>query len=534
LLETAQNRRFGWWGVLFAIALASTFFRFHGLTQNGIQGADTFQYWEIVFHWLGGLPAFTDPLDNNVSYFRPLFFFTNYLAVKVFGLKDWAIRAYMGGAETVNLILLGTLGYRLIRPAWFSLLAVLLYACCSASIHFSQTELPHTFSTVWLLGALHFLVSALDPATREGRREKVYLAAAGALLGCGSLVHSSLMFWGPGLALVVALRELGTVGAPKQAVRPIVTGWVLLAVGFGIPFLLAGAIFGFSTMFGAYLSEAGVRGGGALANPLKLWLYFYTEGPRHAFGQWGVYLLWVGLLVALVESVRRSTRDWRGWILPVLMLTYTFLYAVVLKNVFYTRLYVPMIPVAFLIITHGLSAIRHVLPWRPIWVTAAMALAALSVHSDLERETRYLMSFYRGEQKGGPRWAFEAIGAKVNAGAKLLVGPQVQYLNRRQYTSRMYFADNAVYLFDCKTETFAEFVRRHKINYVMLTKPIEWEAGITPQSSPHLGRCVGISPAEYQGTLEVDRIRELLRQAGAEQILTHEEYGELYRISKGA
>ncbi|RMD86082.1 MAG: hypothetical protein D6808_04065, partial [Candidatus Dadabacteria bacterium] len=68
-----------------ALALFSAFVRLHGVTENGIIGSDTFQYWDIALMWKEGHLVLNNDLNEYRQYFRPGFYLLNLISLYLFG-----------------------------------------------------------------------------------------------------------------------------------------------------------------------------------------------------------------------------------------------------------------------------------------------------------------------------------------------------------------------------------------------------------------------------------------------------------------
>jgi hypothetical protein len=517
-------------GLVLALLAASLYFRTAGLTENGIRGSDTFQYWEIAWMWLEGRPVLNNDPHDSLQYYRPVFYALNALSLKLFGPHDWAIRAVVALFETVNGALIALI-LALIFSNWALIVGgVALYVTSPLAFQVSQTELPHTQSSTFVLAGLFFLLTWIHRPSR-GR-----LLLSGACVGLAALVHGSVIFFAPAYVLVILLHRLPL--APKKKELLLVAREIaFFSAAFFLVYFAPGLVVGWRELFAAVRSEAGIRTDDK-PSVLALMGSYTTEGPREALSLPVAALFWLGslLLAAKLLGLRgkswSSRRESLAWVPFVILAFFTLNFSLVFKNVFHLRLFLPLVPLVIVVALYALE--RAALRIPRVRPAAAIAVAALALCvSNVWAKPRTLQAYYKGEMKGAARATYDVLAAKVGPQARLLALPALNFSYRFPFSARVYFGENVSYFFTCREAELDEWTRREKIRYVVLSGPDGLNRGLQPAWEKRVtsGEVCRIGQSLPSVERELELIRNWLRRRNAVLLSSSPHYGEIYDLA---
>jgi hypothetical protein len=140
-----------------------------------------------------------------------------------------------------------------------------------------------------------------------------------------------------------------------------------------------------------------------------------------------------------------------------------------------------------------------------------------------------LANISAGNDKGGPKFVFDAIGKHVTPQSKLLLAPYLQWMHRPQYQAPVYFGENALYLMQCENNSLAEYIQQQHIKYIFISKDLDRSIAESNQTRyKNLGSCTGMDKSNYNLERDLEVINEYLINANAEKIAESKIYGTLY------
>ena len=446
----------------------------------GVGGSDTIYYFTLAEYWLRGDPVFR--IGEGVQVLRPVLLAFNTFALWLFGHTDYAIKLAYVLLDTVNLLLLAALAWRMGGRVPVVMGSAAAYALLPLAAWASRQELPHTVSTTCVLAALYLLQRGLAAGSSRA------LALAGLCLGAAALTHEELVLLAPPLAIAVGV---GARARNAGALRD-------LAAFLGLPALAALALV--ATQPEEILPRLGANflpGG------------FYPE----VFGRflWNVVagsLSVVAALLALCALVMLLWRSWRerpvspavAWGLFCLLVPAAFvaLYALFFSTIF-PRGFLPLVPLLVIGMFLGADSLR--LQGALATTTLISALVALLVVSNLASYSAFAV----GNRRYSSTWAqpvwpgpqnlrlgyreflqdaryvpgyashwravHDAVPGPVDAANRLLILPSTAMYSpgRRPLQNRVYFGDDAIYRIDHPELSLAELVQQYNIRWVLFT-----------------------------------------------------------------
>jgi hypothetical protein len=509
------------------------FVRFEAAKSNGIRGTDTFQYYEIIKLWSEGQYIFNDISGETFQFFRPYFYFLGSLYFKLFNGADYSIKVLSITFETLVLGLMFLVGYKITRSKLCSLAMMAVYSASPMSIFNANTEMPHTTSTFFVLLAGYFLLKAVDFCERK--MSSRWLFFSGLSAGAAALFHGSLTFIGPAfiLALLIVEWQFGwsrVIHFAKKA--------LFFSIGFFLNYFISFTLLGWSRSLSALLSEGQTNSG--MHNKFKLVASYLYYGPLDLFSQTFAVLFLVGVLffagARLRELWLKRTIQLDNWLLlPSIYLFYAAIFSLFLPTVFHTRILHPFMPFQIILVFALLYQVLNRLRadrWKHLFFPFfALGFVYLQVMPSKAQMTRILS----GKEYGNVKPIFSLIGNKVSNDTKLLVTPSAIRTSRKFFQSSAYFAQNAVYLFDCpQGETLQSFIQSHRVRFVLIAPEYQYDLktieSFKSLSTHHLGSCSGLTHSEYTFEKEIQHLKAFLASVGAEQILSSEDFGQLYEI----
>ncbi len=529
---------FFFWIVATLMIVTDAYFRMRGVTQNGIRGSDTFQYFEIATLWHQGQFVLNDILTEFYQFFRPLHYALGALGISLFEGRDYSLRMMMGFVETLNTLLVIVLGLMFLRHRLSALLLALVYMASPSVFVMSNSELPHTLSTLFALFFLAVFKLALDAVLKTDKKAWRLIFLSGILAGAAATCHGSLSFLGPAAILIFSILHFW----PSRSFRAIfdrdnLRMCVIFTAGFFLNHVLWGFVIGFGKVFDSLFSESHIHGG-AGTDALELFRAYLWKGPQESLNP---ALSWIWLLAVLVFAAPFILRRLRGkpWLsgldlLPLAVYVFTlFFFTMAFPDVYYSRLFLPFNVFVLLTCFQALEQVLvqpHLRFLSPVLMTGfAVWMAYLSFwpsHLQFQRISE-------GREKGNVRPVFEQLGTQVNAEQKILIAPYIHYEMRRQFNATPYFGKNAVYLIECTSSglTLDEFVRNSGIRYIFLSNSSEWDTRILRKKEPQyaqLGACVGMNPETYKVEEDVRKIEAFVQSRGGVRLPLSSDVGTLY------
>lgn len=248
--KTARHLDFTLPVLLLLIVLGlSALIRFDHITGQGMSGGDGFQYLKEAKLWAEGKTP--DFLNNR--FYRPMAYFLQGMAVRIFGFNDYSIKLLHGAMDLLSILLIFLISTRLTKNCWTGLAGSLLYAFVPVIVRFSRHEMLQTESTFFvLLACFLFIVSVTKETTSH--QSFIFLGLSGFVLGLATNIHADLAFLGPGYALVLFIHSHKP-GEIRNTFKKWFTRATIFSGSFFTPYVIGFILFGFKRVIRIFFNE---------------------------------------------------------------------------------------------------------------------------------------------------------------------------------------------------------------------------------------------------------------------------------------
>ncbi|MFC1461289.1 ArnT family glycosyltransferase [Verrucomicrobiota bacterium] len=523
--------------ILFAGILAfAAYPRFINLTNEGMTGCDTFQYWILGHQWALGNYTLSDGYAGEL--FRPVVFALHGFAMRLFGFNDYAIKMLHASMDMINILLVFGIAALIGRSLWVGLFSALLYAFLPAVIGQSRHELIHIPSATFVLLSVLFYV-LFDLIEKRGRilLGLLCVGLSGFALGCASGVHTELAFLFPPLAIMMVLSTVLVPGRRKRVIlgRLLLWGGVF-SLGCLSIYLAGGCYYGFEKVNELTLGVSSTLPQSQVV-PFQITAGFLTRGIASLTSN-VVESLFLGTVVVMVAlgAAKVSTRV--VWYVPwVCWLGYGILFERFIgggEQAENFRLLIPLIPlVCVAIVSWYWNAIVTIV--RRKWVAnCAVGLGCIFLAWYGFIPYRSALAGHRAHYQTNFRAVHDVLKDKVDKNNKLLVASYLQPTARRGFQQRMYFGNKAIYIIDCGPNKSLEAVlAENRISYVYVGKR-KLDEGILRQEMFYrhdlndpakcipaplvLGECYGMNNQTYSLEKEHAFLADVIRNKGGKTI----------------
>lgn len=509
-----MNRRRGFVLLILAIFIAlGAYLRFNGLKTRGMAGVDTYQYLEIVRHWARGDLVFNDNPRDEHQYFRPVFYATYWAALKIFGWHDWSMRAMLATLDIGTALFVFTILWRMTGAvATAALSGAAVYALCPVAIAFTRHELVHALSSFWVV-----LTLWLTLETTLRRFDRRWMIWGGFALGSAACTHGDLAFLGPGFVFTLALARAGS-SAGRARWALMVQDAAIFTTSFFAPFVLWGAICGFSRMLSAILSESTIKL--VETSPPFLWFLkqLYFVGFTEITSKPTVVINLVLALLAPLAWYRARSSSEKAWVagLWLTLAVHLIIFSAVLKDVFLSRLLVPLLPIYTIAPIFTVFVLVRDMKPRVLASGLLVGFAATVIHQNY-RPSAGLINEFLHPVPEQVRAIHDATWTQVNSENRILVTPYAHSLNhnRRRFNAVVYFKKNAVYLVDCRSGSLDDYVQAKKIRFIALTARRDWDVAEMLAKAPEsAGVCVEQTPSSYDPEADIAFVRAYAERNG--------------------
>jgi hypothetical protein len=490
---------------------------FSGITAVGMSGVDTFEYWKYAKELTEGRADF---IFDRLSFYS-----LNMLAMKTLGVNDYAIRAFVGAAQIVNVGLVYLLAIRMSWKPLVALSAAALYGLNPVIFAYAATELPHIYGATFVLLAGHCAISAVASGTRPGMR-LIATAGAGFFAADAVLTHEDLLLLTMGLGLASVLMVPGGRWFLPRIYRSIAVGagftagflcgllWPMLVTGVG-PSRLVGDFFAVRAMID---ENTLLRTSGAVF-PMTMPRIFSNVADLVR------QPLFTTVLVVIIATPLYQLRRRQEWlkqplVLEAMVLSHIVLF-VCLGRIYleggYQRIFIPSIALIFgMSLCGGHELVRIALSRITPPMKASGMATALCVAIASATLITYQPQVYAARPTSPHRQLYDAVKDAVTADRKLLLPAcfapadgfslQVDWVG---IGSEVYLGRNAVPVYLAgELEPFDKFVTDHSIRYVFVAN--SYIRGMMPRD-----RVVDIFAVLYGAQLPADT-RDTLRVAPQE------------------
>lgn len=520
--------------------------RFYGLSEVGLGGNDSILYYSLAEQWLKG--NFVFRIGDSVEVFRPILLAFNAIALAIFGHSDYAIKLANAALDTMSLLLIAILAWRISSRRTVVLGSVLAYALLPAALWAARQETPHTLSTFLVLSAYLLLHPAF--ARQQLHRQRTYLFLAGLLMALATLTHEELIFLAAPAAACTAYVAIKFHGRSCLAAA-LETGLFLLApvAALLIIFISEGDV-----VSSAATGALHMHGPNMSAYPEVFGRYFWNVliGASSI-----IFCVLVAICIAYVtlsliahrSSPPPERRQFNLW---TTLLLSSALFYIALSAVFFSaifpRNFLPLMPTLFICVFYTVAVIgshkrklttvlivltacacilssvasfsafnvanrRFSQTWaKPMWPTVgSLEKGKAQIRGHINHDNSYY---------GHWRAVHDALGDRVDNENRLLVLPSVVFYSagRRALQTDVYLGDNAVFRLDHYTQSLREIIHERDIKYIIFT------------SGQIRNEPTQLAPYRYNDTWGQVRPIDLASEYAMKEYSQKEEYRQLRKL----
>jgi hypothetical protein len=540
-------------GVLAMVLIFAAIQRFHDLTQAGMDGVDTFEYWMYVDQILHG--------HLNTTFNRLAAYSINVAAVKALGANDYALRFAVGIVSLLNGAAAFWLTWRLGRNGIAAVAAATVYCLLPVVVTYSRTELLHTYSGLFVLANTAALMVAVG-----GSHRRLAVVAVGFFACLAMLTHEDLALMIVASGLILAATPPTAFGSDRlvawPSLRSLVEDCVLGLVGVGAAFAVC-MLFTGVTPWGWLLGLLKVRDMVDENTHIRIGDRFFSGavGPRiladFFVRTMGRIVIAAGLAICAVVAVawrhgRVGASTLRRFAVPaVVVVVYTILF-ILSANAYlegtYQRMFVPFVPLVLIVIFSGIALVLP-RPWLAGGVASVLAVLILTSFG--------APVMLPGKSHVSPhRQVYDVVKSLVNRRERLFL-PACYYVGSRYVglSSTLYLGERAVPLSVTDPDTdFATFVRRERVRYVLVVKKpvpglmrattthaifsrlyqVEIPDGVAASLRPPTGeQWYGETNLRWSAAacaLETDAERAAIARLGGQMVATVSDLAEIYDL----
>ena len=430
--------------ILLLIVLGlSAFIRFDNITGQGMFGGDGFQYLKEAKLWAEGKPP--DFLNNR--FYRPLAYFLQGMAVKVFGFNDYSIKILHGSMDLLSILLIFLISTRLTKNYWTGLFSSLLYAFIPSIVRFSRYEMLQAESTFFvLLACFLFILFIIKETSRL--KSFILLAFSGFVLGLAANIHGDLAFLGPGYVLALFIHSFKP-GEIRNAIKKWFKHASIFTGSFFSPYLIGFILFGFKRVVRVFLNEMLAVNGdmviahgqmSVLENLKNMLSSFFVFFFRNGAGV--IVTLTCGITFIIIYRKIKKEKDSAAAYLPLILLfTYMILYSFLVHTFVdsLARILIPLFPFLVLSITY----------WYYMFFKQVTGKYSTLVFTCFFSIVFFLIPTVQLDawknQKSHFRALYDVLKPVVNETNRVLISPASILSYNDGFRSEVYFGNNADY-----------------------------------------------------------------------------------------
>ncbi len=438
--------------LLVIILLLGARLRFQALTQQGICPGDGVKYTQEALRWATGKP----PTFLREEFYRPVAHFLQGLALRTFGVNDYAIKLMHGLMDIVSILLLYRIAWLLTRSPWPGLAACLMYASLSTVVALARMEMLHTESTFFTLWAVFFFVVFIVRDQTPPLRHSIsyfWLAGAGLSLGLAANTHADQALLAPGMVTFLFIASFRSAWTRLSMKQFLLTATIFSAAFF-TPYVVGIGVFGFHKVLTVFSNEV------FQFRELEISTYHTLSKPILAYRIvastlsyfFGSHALAAGVL-ALGGVGIMIRRRWIKAPLPensylplFLLLTYITLYTLLFSSFEprFGRIMLPLLPLFLIFLFQWyylwLTDLRRIKSRGRYWGTLGFIGAVLfwwGISPNTVTKLRIEKTEYR--------YVYDLIKTRVDGRNKMLVTPIAIVPYSRGFRCDLYFGEDAVY-----------------------------------------------------------------------------------------
>ena len=333
---------------ILVLAAVFTFFavdRFYRITEIGMTGTDTFTYWSIATDWVKGH-------DTLTEHYRPVLYLLYSMAMSIFGENDYSIKILNASLDMLTILFIFLTARKLTKNLLVSTAACSLYALLPGPlIYAARSELSHASTTFFLTAGMYAFTFYYGKGKTEKSLETGMLVVSGFLFGCAANTHPDVVLVGP-IFIILLLRA--HVVHKNARIHQIIIAFGLFTLAFFVPFICAGAYFGFKNTLNNIFTNYQRQGQDSSSNIIDTFraLKGIQQGYFEFFATNLMKYVFVGMLVVnlFLYIFRSKGSSVSIFLLP--MLFHYVAYCVLIHRSHLYRLFKPWLPSLMLYICY--------------------------------------------------------------------------------------------------------------------------------------------------------------------------------------
>lgn len=456
---------------LFILIFTAAWVRFDGITEQGINAGDGFGYLIKAEAVASG----TFDIEKRIFY-RPVAYYLQGWAVKVFGYNDYSIKILNASSDMLSIILIISIGSLIAGNLWFGLSCGLIYAFLPRVVYLSRMEMVHSETSFLVL--LATLMMVLWYKYKNSALPSFFcISGAGIFISLAAQTHTEIAFLAIGCVLFIIVALVDT-GDKKKSIAASFKAAFYFSISFFAAYLVIFILLGFSDSLQVFISEIAQNKDvlknryGEVSMPLLFWdiinhtLSYYFRGKKNLF----LIALILTIPIALFHFHYKKSQNLCYYLCASLFISYALLYSILLDNFVLAsgRIAMPVLPLIVI----------HILLWFFIFFNTLTKkyseiiyiIMVVFVFLLIPKKTQPMPAF-----KSLYRHAFDIIGEQVDSSHKLLIAPAAVYSFDDGFNSDIYFGQNALYL--CNVEikdrynldVLVKIIVENDIKYIYIT-----------------------------------------------------------------
>ncbi len=471
--------------LLIIIALGA-WVRFQGVTQMGVYPYDGVSYTQEALRWASGQP----PTFLQGRFYRPVSFFLQGMALRVFGVNDYAIKLMHGIMDLFSILLIYLISVQLTRSPWVGLAACLVYAFLPAVVLLARLELLHAESTFFTLWAIFFFLKLItrESETTQGNVFTYLLSAlSGLFLGLAVNTHADLAFLAIGMVFYLFFSTFRSTAKGSSLKRFMILA-IIFGVAFFTPYIVGFLLLGVQNAWAVFAKEvfgfdaamsskyASISKPTLLYNVITYTLTYYFHPRTFLIG-----ILALGAVGIIIQRRIKKANNPTGSYLPIfLILTYILFYLLLFR--FFAphlgRLLLPLIPLFLIFLFQWYYLFLRDLRWLSVkgWHMGTVVFIGLAL---------ILFAFVPKEIQGRRikkpdfRYVYDLLKTRVDSKNQLLVTPAALSSIDGGFNCDLYFGNNALYqnrlplTGDYTLETLQNLLNKLSVRFVWVGKKID-------------------------------------------------------------
>ena len=460
---------------LIVILFFGAWVRFNGITEQGILLGDGFRHIHEAKLWATGQA----PEFSGNRFYRPVSFFLQGMAIRIFGYNDYAIKLLHVIMDMISIILIFIIASILAGDLWAGAASSVIYAFLPKVVLLVRSEWLQVESTFFVLLTFFFFI--LFAAGKSGKRTALFLLfLSGFSAGLAANTHADLAFLAPGYVLFLFIKSYNSQNIKKSFKEFFILASIF-TFSFFTPYISGLFLFGLdrvAQVFANEFSMASHQMTSFLGHASQSSIFFrILHGPITSYFGIKFYIavmLLAGTVLIMIYFKFKKKKEkvsLQGYLPLILILFYAFFYSSLLFSIPMWRVLMPLLPLFIFAIALWYYKIFKQIFGKYVLIafigfSSILFLTNAKVFPG-EAKDKYQSEF---------RLIYDLLKDDVNSKNKLLIAPVILYPTGSGFKLDLYFGKNAVYMYqlpinkEYNRESLGELLRGMHIRYIYLGK----------------------------------------------------------------